>query len=138
MITSVDVRRDEFYAYRRSKRDKFKKGDPEAEFEAMKLDKKYREEYMITPASEKLMKAAIEYFLVQLRTRKIVPEYHRNNKQVVFFYYGRQSINYCFSGYITIRPSGIGVRTIQFIVKDGRDIIEKLIRYGVLKKEDFK
>lgn len=138
MLTSRDLRREEFYANRRIKRHKFKESDPEAEYEALRLDKKYREEYMITPASERLMKSAIEYFLVQLRTRKIVPEYHRNNKQVVFFYYGRQSINYCFSGYITIRPSGIGVRTIQFIVKDGRDIIEKLIRYGVLKKEDFK
>jgi hypothetical protein len=138
MLTSRDLRREEFYANRRAKRDKFKIGDPEAEYEALKLDKKYREEYMITPAKERLMKAAIEYFLVQLRVRKITPEYHKIRKEVVFFYYGRQAIKYCFSGYITIRPSGIGVEQIEFIVTDGRDIIEKLVKYGVLKREDFK
>jgi hypothetical protein len=138
MLTSRDIRREEFYANRRIKRHKFKESDPEAEYEALRLDKKYREEYMITPASERLMKAAIEYFLVQLRTRKIVPEYHRNNKEIRFFYHGYCQVKYCHSGYITIQPPDSGVERIQFIVKDGRDIIEKLIRYGVLKKEDFK
>jgi hypothetical protein len=138
MLSSRELRIQEFYAERRSKRPKFQKCDPESELSYIRNEKEYRENYLVDPVKERLMKAAIDYFIIQLRTRKIVPDYHRNNREIVFFYYGYCRVKFCYSGYITIWPSGNGVDKVEFIVTDGRDIVEKMIRFGVLRFEDFK
>lgn len=136
MLTKRERNREEFFANRRSKRPKKIYCDPEAEFEAMKAEKKFNEDHPPDPAKKAVVKSAIDYLCVQLRIRKIAPEYHRNNKQVNFFYFNYVSIKYCYSGYITIwTPSQPGVKRIYFTISDGRDLIEKLIRYGVLDKK---
>lgn len=135
MLTEREQRNLEFFAERRAKRPKFKINNPEAEYEAMKVEKKFNEDHPPDPAKKAVIKSAIDYLSVQLITRKIVPEYHRNNKEINFFYFNYVTIKFCHSGYITIwSPSQSGVDRIHFMISDGRDLVEKLVRYGVLDK----
>lgn len=136
MLNSREQRIHDFFANRREKRQKHKISYPEAEYEAMKLEKKFNEDHPPDPAKKAVVKSAIDYLCIKLRIHKIVPEYHRNKKEVNFFCFNYVTIKFCNSGYITIwSPSQPGVDRIHFMISDGRDLIEKLVRYGVLDKK---
>jgi hypothetical protein len=135
MLSSRDQRINAFFGNRREKRYKFKICDPEAEYEAIKLEKKFNEAHPPCPAKEAMVKIAISDFLVRLRIHKVKHEHQRNNKRIQFFYMGGYTtFKYCYSGYITIGCINEAGDRACFMISDCRDIIEKMVRFDVIKK----
>jgi hypothetical protein len=123
MLSSRDQRINAFFGNRREKRYKFKICDPEAEYEAIKLEKKFNEAHPPDPAKKAMMQMAINDFLIRLRIYKVKHDYQRNNKIVQFFYMGTyKTLKYCYSGYITIGCINEAGDSASFMISDCRDI----------------
>jgi len=131
-------KREEFYAKRRSNRHKSTHMDPYAMMEYIKLGKEYEKNNPPDPAKKALMKSAIENLIIKLRIKKIKFEYHKIN-QTLWFWTRRGSVylKWDWHGYITTKSNNANQTEVKFMVTDCRDIVDKLVRFDVIYREDF-
>lgn len=112
------------------------KEDPEQVFLFAKLDREMKEKYLSTPEGKLLIKSAIDHFCAHLRIKKYKFSHEPTNKIVMFFYRGSWvTLKYCGSCYVDIMPTIERPNKLSFIVRDGRDILEKLQKYNVVFRD---